>query len=267
MPLTEFPFATNPLLLYSSFPFLSSYDRYGKGGYTCIGKESAAKSTGTSEETLPDLVESYEIRGKGDIMDLPDKIPETMIKRMQPYWEHVRDLSVQLLRLSEMALGLDKGHLDAIYKPIQMDTRLAYYPVVDGVAPKRQFGYGAHTDYTGFTVLRAQEGIKVGLWRPWLDWQRGFCLDFFQFLASLRPQVLTLARTFPFPPLSVPHYRGCKCACLAQRSGRTWSQCLVHSLSMPVTSLATSPTTAGLRCGTASWSLVQADASKIGCPS
>lgn len=134
---------------------------YGKGGYTCVGKESAEKSTGTDAPTTADLVESFEVRGDGNVMDLPKKVPEDMIKCMRPYWASVEKLSLDLLRLSEIALGLEAGFFNGMYNPIQMDTRLAYYPVVDGPPKERQLGYGAHTDYTGFTVLRAQEGTKV----------------------------------------------------------------------------------------------------------
>ncbi len=116
------------------------------------------RSTGASG--LFDLVESYLIRGSGDQMDVSQPGPAVLVGCLQPYWQAVRELSLKILRLSEIALELPAGYFDAVYNPIQMDMRLAYYPVVDGVQDK-QFGYGPHTDYNGFTILRAQEGIKV----------------------------------------------------------------------------------------------------------
>jgi isopenicillin N synthase-like dioxygenase len=57
---------------------------------------------------------------------------------------------------------LPQGQFDAAYAEPKCNLRLAYYPPQDPDVSKRPGGqrYGAHTDYTGFTILRPDPSVS-----------------------------------------------------------------------------------------------------------
>ena len=83
---------------------------------------------------------------------------------------------MQLMALSAAALSLPEGYFDPFYAAgrAEMHLRLAHYPPMAAPVAPGQLRYGAHTDYTGFTILlqdTAVSGLEVRLpgsdeWRP-----------------------------------------------------------------------------------------------------
>ena len=64
-----------------------------------------------------------------------------------------------------MQLGLPKDYFTPFFTKPDNSLRLAYYPAQDKEKPSaNQMRYGAHTDYTGFTILKQDdevEGLEV----------------------------------------------------------------------------------------------------------
>ena len=64
------------------------------------------------------------------------------------------------MEISEEALGLPKGYFSPFFTPPGNAFRLAYYPAQDKKKPAdKQMRFGAHTDYTGFTLLKQDDEV------------------------------------------------------------------------------------------------------------
>ena len=153
------------------------HGEYGNGGYSQPGIESTARSQGDAEAP-PDLVETFEVRGEGNVMQFAtdeSKLPHpAFVAGMRAYYSAAERLNMDILRLSALALGLEERFFEPYHRPIQMDLRLAHYPFPAVPPGPKQQGYGAHVDYLGMTLLCADSeigGLQVRLpgaqvWRP-----------------------------------------------------------------------------------------------------
>src|SRR5260221_9066208 len=68
------------------------------------------------------------------------------------------------MRMSAPALDLPDGYFDRYYDRMATTLRLVQYPDHEGDPLPGQLRYGAHTDYTGFTILRQDDapgGLQV----------------------------------------------------------------------------------------------------------
>lgn len=136
------------------------------GGYTPQGMESVARSTGAgSEGTPPDLVENYVFRQSGGD---PGADSPAFAVAGPAYFAQMRLLCGRMMELSAAALGLPADFFEDTYGGGrgEMHLRLAHYPPVLSPADPGQLRYGAHTDYTGFTILRQDDevsGLEVRL--------------------------------------------------------------------------------------------------------
>jgi len=148
---------------------------YGSGGYVPMGMEAVGRTKGKGVKT-PDLVESFvHMPGEND----PSELPPTIHDPVLGYCDQMRRLLAEIMRLSALCLELDEGYFEQFFKRAELSLRLAYYPPQeDGSVPPEgeiivciksvfhlipgQLRYGAHTDYTGFTLLR-QDSTLSGL--------------------------------------------------------------------------------------------------------
>lgn len=122
------------------------------------------KSETVSGGGASDHVESLEFRGDGNKIIIPcSDIDKEFESAIQKYWGAIEDLSHRILDVAAAALNMPKDYFKKFYNPIQMDLRIANYPcVTDHIdIPEETMGYGAHTDYTGFTVLKADYEVQV----------------------------------------------------------------------------------------------------------
>ena len=140
---------------------------YGKGGYVPMGVESVARSKDQTDiiQKPPDYVENicfYNGGSEGDIV--PDS-PARLKASVQKYDKCMMTLLLKIMEISALCLGMPKSFFTEYHTRPENAIRLAYYPAQDKAAPKpNQFRYGAHTDYTGFTILRPDEqsgGLQV----------------------------------------------------------------------------------------------------------
>ena len=131
---------------------------YGFGGYVPQGVEAVARSTGASDHA--DLVENY-VFNVGGSTDEPTPPPEELAEHVPRYWAQAEALMRSLMRLSALSLGLPEDHFDPPFASPKCNLRLAYYAPLSAAADERPPGarYGAHTDYTGFTILRQDPHI------------------------------------------------------------------------------------------------------------
>ena len=147
-----------------------SLGRYGDGGYTPIGLEAVGRSLDPAlfkniDSTKPDPVESFVFKNGGSPPDFQPDNPKTLIPAVKRYWEEMESLlTKQVLPLSAVSLGLPNDYFNKFYqceggKLGNNSLRLAYYPAVDKAAINCRARYGAHTDYLGFTLLRADPMI------------------------------------------------------------------------------------------------------------
>jgi isopenicillin N synthase-like dioxygenase len=126
-------------------------------GFTPIGIERVDKNK-------IDNVESLIFINSGAI---PDKTPDSMKSIVPLYWSHMLALMNNINRLSAVSLNLPPDYFTQFYNPGECALRLAHYPPTS-----QQAGavYGAHTDYTGFTLLRQDEvpGLEVMVDSKWI---------------------------------------------------------------------------------------------------
>ena len=133
--------------------------KYGnpEGGYTPLGFEAVARSLSKDIISSPDLVESFVFTS------VPDNSISPMPAAYQ-YFKSMETLSLSLLRLSSAALGLDDvDFFCKFYDPRRFNSsknsfgvlRVAYYPSMQQNSTENNVRYGQHTDYQGFTILRA----------------------------------------------------------------------------------------------------------------
>lgn len=172
---------------------LSLNTGYGKGGYVSRGMESVSKTMVYNEKdndnrikanskSVADYVETLEyIRGLQDqdqeeennLLPVP-QYPATFAKHMEDYWDHLRQFSQRLLRISALALGLDENYFSPFFQDHYERLRLAFYPAQDKEKPKEgQLRYAAHTDYACLAIVRQDAspgGLEVlntnGKWIP-----------------------------------------------------------------------------------------------------
>lgn len=130
---------------------------YGRGGFVPQGVEAVARSTGT-ETAPPDLVENFVFSHGGDpkleSVPVPTE-PASFQPAVAAYWSQMDALLRTLMRLSAVALSLPAEHFEPCLESPKCNLRLAYYASLDtDAAAAGSIRYGAHTDYTGFTILR-----------------------------------------------------------------------------------------------------------------
>eukprot|EP00947_MAST-08B_sp_MAST-8B-sp1_P003360 g3360.t1 len=162
---------------------------YGGTGYTPPGVEAVGRSRAVDghEEVATvaaDPVESFVFTNGGHPPDMQPADPPGLLAAVRDYVFSMEELlAKQVLPLSATALGLPCLFFDNFYGRPGGRTganalRLAYYPPVDtacegaqsadgkgsGGNSGTQSRYGAHTDYQGFTLLRADPlvgGLQV----------------------------------------------------------------------------------------------------------
>lgn len=115
---------------------------YGAEGYTGVGEENVASSH-TKQNEPPDLVESLVLHSPDT-----DACPESIREPVALYLDHMKRLLQLLVMLMSRGLGLPSpGMMDTFANP-KFSLKLAHYPIAAATQ-----GYGAHTDFSGFTLL------------------------------------------------------------------------------------------------------------------
>ncbi|KAL3930939.1 MAG: hypothetical protein SGPRY_001327 [Prymnesium sp.] len=148
---------------------------YGAGGYVPVGVEAVARSRPEGAESAADVVENLVFSYAGDPQReavMPGD-PPSLQPAVRAYWAHMLRLMRDLMHLSSLALGLTEGYFDAYFENPKCNLRLAHYPAIaedDEVHSSGAMRYGAHTDYTGFTILR-QDPEADGLQAQMADGQ------------------------------------------------------------------------------------------------
>ena len=134
---------------------------YGKGGFLPMGGESVSRSRDSQDnEKPPDIVESLCFLQDGAGNDVIPDTPVTMKDSVQRYCMHMQKLLSVVMEVSALALGLKRNFFMPFFSSPQNVLRLAYYPAQGNEKPKpNQMRYGAHTDYTGFTLLRPDDQV------------------------------------------------------------------------------------------------------------
>eukprot|EP00667_Euglena_gracilis_P015481 EG_transcript_16113 len=142
---------------------------YGAGGYVAAGVEAVARSKGG--QAAPDPVESFVFKSETDAAAYAPLGPE-FAAAVRAYWAEMRRLLLDVLRLSACALGLEPDFFLPSHTPGDLTLRLAHYSAVpSGATGDRgvRLRYGAHTDYTGFTLLFTDgPGLEVDFDGQWL---------------------------------------------------------------------------------------------------
>ena len=136
---------------------------YGAGGYVPQGVEAVARSTGDGGAP-PDLVENFVFshRGHPALESVPVPIePPQFQGAVEQYWDAMVALLHTLMRLSATALSLPADHFERCFAQPVTHLRLGYYAAIPPAMPEAEAAdgamrYGAHTDYTGFTILRQE---------------------------------------------------------------------------------------------------------------
>lgn len=146
-----------------------------KGGFTAQGTEGVARSLAASTGSTgapADLVESYVLNRFA--MAHPGLHHAELHERGSAYAEAATKLMHLLHRLSAHALGVDPAFFDVFHDEPANVLRFAHYPPLPETVAEGQLRYGAHTDYTGFTILAFEDddepsGLEVfvkGVWLP-----------------------------------------------------------------------------------------------------
>ena len=145
-------------------------------GYVPMGIESVARTL-DNEQAPTDICEAltfigleYELSSSrqpaaGEFFR-PNLWPANALfrARLGEYFSQVYALGQTLMRLSAPALDLPEGYFDAYYDRMASSLRLVHYPDQAEDPLPGQLRYGAHTDYTGFTILRQDDapgGLQV----------------------------------------------------------------------------------------------------------
>ena len=139
---------------------------YGAGGYVPQGVEAVARSTGDGGAP-PDLVENFVFSHRGDpgleSVPVPAEPPQFQ-GAVEGYWDAMVALLHALMRLSATALSLPADHFERCFAQPVTHLRLGYYAAIPPAMPEAEAAegamrYGAHTDYTGFTILRQDPSV------------------------------------------------------------------------------------------------------------
>eukprot|EP00667_Euglena_gracilis_P017969 EG_transcript_19026 len=142
---------------------------FGAGGYVAAGAEAVARSKGG--QAAPDPVESFLFSSETDATAYASLGPE-FAAAVRGYWAEMRRVMLDVLRLSAAALGLEPDFFLPSHTPGNLTLRLSHYPVVPSDATSDggvRLRYGAHTDYTGFTLLFTDgPGLEVDVDGQWL---------------------------------------------------------------------------------------------------
>ncbi|KAL1504221.1 hypothetical protein AB1Y20_010630 [Prymnesium parvum] len=140
---------------------------YGAGGYVPLGVEAVARSRPEGADSPADIVENLVFSYGGD----PEReavmpaTPESLQPAVAAYWKHMLMTLDALMELSAVALHLPADYFKDDFRDPKNNLRLAHYPALMAHDAARSSGalrYGAHTDYTGFTILR-QDPAANGL--------------------------------------------------------------------------------------------------------
>ena len=146
-----------------------NYGPYGHplGGFTGMGVEAVARSRddhgsdGGAQTTaaLPDLVESFVFKPKETTKPKPSSLDEPG----KAYHTALLKVLNALHRVTASALDLNEGFFEPYYGPTAgCSLKLAYYPPLERAQQASSaVRYGAHTDYTGYTIL-CQDAADVG---------------------------------------------------------------------------------------------------------
>jgi isopenicillin N synthase-like dioxygenase len=145
------------------------YGPYGNplGGFTSMGVEAVARSRddhgsdggATQTTALPDLVESFGFKPE----ETTKPKPPSMDDAGHAYHAALLKVLDALHRVTASALGLEEDFFAPFYAPAaKCSLRLAYYPPLSTTQQTSSaVRYGAHTDYTGYTIL-CQDDNDVG---------------------------------------------------------------------------------------------------------
>ena len=148
-------------------------------GWVPSGYEATAYAGGTVAE--PDLKESFTIGNElcGDGAEFRPNRWDTGIagfrEVMVAYLDEMLRFGHDLLRLFEVALGVDAGRLTDLANHPDCEFNLNWYPPFErtGPAAPGQFRIGPHTDYGCCTILDRQSGVAGlqirSLNGEWLD--------------------------------------------------------------------------------------------------
>lgn len=141
---------------------LNMSDEYGVagGGFTPIGRESVGRTSDASDASDVDPVENFVFANRGFEPNVA-AMPSDFSRAAQKYWTEAEVLCQRLMRTSALALGLQFDFFDDCYSEPNCSLRLAHYRA-SRPTDAGKTRYGAHTDYTGFTILnQTQDGLEV----------------------------------------------------------------------------------------------------------
>ena len=136
-------------------------------GYLPLGIESVAATL--SGPTPPDLCEALvfasiqrEREGQGRPNFWPAQ-PPALAPAVNAYYDAMLALSLDLMRLSALALDLPEDWFAPYYTSGGLTLRFVCYPEQAAPPTEGQLRYGAHHDYGGLTLLRQDDvaGLQV----------------------------------------------------------------------------------------------------------
>jgi isopenicillin N synthase-like dioxygenase len=151
-------------------------DRYGFGGYTPQGRENVGKTLESARAATrkADPVESLVFCGPV----VPGLDPELRDASAE-YYRTASAIILRLMKLTALALGLSPDFFDESYQSPSHSLRLAKYGRIEASDDDDDNDdallYGAHCDYTGYTLLLASPllglevhlpGAEPGQWTP-----------------------------------------------------------------------------------------------------
>lgn len=143
-------------------------EKYGAEGYCGIGAETVARSHSSTASAARDAVESLVLH-TGE----SPACPPAMRASASDYLRHMARVLGLVLRLTDKGLGAPS--FSEVYAKPKLSFRIAHYP--SAAAAAGEGGYGAHTDFSGYTLLcqdasprfpaaGALEVLVDGEWRP-----------------------------------------------------------------------------------------------------
>jgi isopenicillin N synthase-like dioxygenase len=123
------------------------------GACPCPGVARSRAARGEAKAARADPVESLSFHHGGTSPDVAPSHPEGLQRTVQEYCVAMRTLLAQLMRISACALLLPPDFFEESFVQPGVFLRLASYPPPAEPTPYAAERYGAHTDYTGFTIL------------------------------------------------------------------------------------------------------------------
>ena len=148
-------------------PLYRGYNSVETGSHSCTPTDDEENNDGGSNESLPDLKESFTIGAEGDASPMhgsnqfPKELPD-FEPIMREYWHallHV--VAPRLMKALAMSLDLDVNFfLNQCSDPVAQMVLLRYPPNTSSAQARK--GCGAHTD-CGFLTILAQDdaGLEV----------------------------------------------------------------------------------------------------------